>query len=53
MTRDCTLAGVAIKYDVDIADIRRANGLSMDDRAMFSRAELLVPRAPGVLKQIG
>lgn len=38
-----TLAGLAIRYNVSVADIRRANGL-LSDTAMFARDTLLIPK---------
>ncbi|KAH0452737.1 hypothetical protein IEQ34_020036 [Dendrobium chrysotoxum] len=37
-----TLAGVAIKYGVEVADIKRMNGL-VTDRQMFARKSLQIP----------
>lgn len=36
------LAGLAIKYNVTVADIKRANGL-LSDTAMFAKDTLLIP----------
>lgn len=38
-----TLAGLAIRYNVSVADIKRANGL-LSDTAMFARDTLLIPK---------
>lgn len=40
-----TLAGLAIKHNVSVADIKRANGL-LSDTAMFGRDSILVPTQP-------
>lgn len=37
-----TLAGLAIKYNVSVSDIKRCNGL-LSDTAMFARDTLLIP----------
>ncbi|XP_071695121.1 uncharacterized protein [Rutidosis leptorrhynchoides] len=42
VTRYDTLAGVAIKYGVEVADIKRMNGLTTDIQ-MFSRKSLRIP----------
>ena len=36
------LAGLAIKYNVTVADIKRANGL-LSDTAMFAKDTLQIP----------
>lgn len=41
-----TLAGIAIKYGVEISDIKRANGL-VSDSQMFAHKTLLIP-LPGI-----
>nr|GEV58426.1 hypothetical protein [Tanacetum cinerariifolium] len=45
VTRFDTLAGVAIKYGVEVADIKRMNGLTTDLQ-MFARKSLRIP-SPG------
>lgn len=45
VTKSDTLAGLAIKYNVSVLDIKRANGL-MSENMMWSRAKLLIPREP-------
>lgn len=40
-----TLAGLAIKYNVAVADIKRTNSL-LSDSAMFARDTLLIPTRP-------
>ena len=45
ISRHDTLAGIAVRYGVSPADVRRANGL-LSDSAMFARPTLLVPRGP-------
>lgn len=45
VSRFDTLAGVAIKYGVEVADIKRMNGLT-SDLQMFSRKSLRIP-SPG------
>eukprot|EP00897_Mesotaenium_endlicherianum_P005781 jgi/Mesen1/5230/ME000026S04543 len=42
VTKLDTLAGLAIKYGVEVMDIKRANGL-MNDMQMFARKTLRVP----------
>ncbi|KAI3746536.1 hypothetical protein L6452_08970 [Arctium lappa] len=42
VTKFDTLAGVAIKYDVEVADIKRMNGLTTDLH-MFARKTLQIP----------
>ena len=42
MARLDNLAGLAIKYNVTVADIKRANGL-LSDTAMFAKDTLLIP----------
>eukprot|EP00884_Botryococcus_braunii_P010619 jgi/Botrbrau1/19559/Bobra.0035s0051.1 len=37
-----TLAGLAVKYNVSVADIKRVNGL-LSDQAMFAKDKLLIP----------
>mmetsp|Transcript_37176 Transcript_37176/g.109670 ORF Transcript_37176/g.109670 Transcript_37176/m.109670 type:complete len:110 (-) Transcript_37176:373-702(-) len=37
-----TLAGIAIKYNVSVADLKRFNGL-LSETAMYGRESLLVP----------
>ncbi|GFR50424.1 hypothetical protein Agub_g12643 [Astrephomene gubernaculifera] len=38
-----TLAGLAIRYNVSVGDIKRANGL-LSDNALYARSTILVPR---------
>lgn len=40
-----TLAGLAVKYNVTVSDIKRCNGL-LSDSAMFARDTLLIPTKP-------
>ncbi|DBA83999.1 hypothetical protein WJX77_002401 [Trebouxia sp. C0004] len=42
VTKLDTLAGIAVKYNVSVADIKRANGL-LSDTAMFAKDYLLIP----------
>jgi len=42
VSRMDNLAGLAIKYNVTVADIKRANGL-LSDTAMFAKDTLLIP----------
>ncbi|KAL3130919.1 hypothetical protein ABBQ38_000246 [Trebouxia sp. C0009 RCD-2024] len=42
ITKLDTLAGIAVKYNVSVADIKRANGL-LSDTAMFAKEYLLIP----------
>ncbi|XP_004966551.1 uncharacterized protein LOC101760139 [Setaria italica] len=46
VSRMDTLAGIAIKYGVEISDIKRANGL-VSDSQMFAHKRLLIP-LPGM-----
>lgn len=43
-----TLAGLALRYNVSVSAIRRANGLA-GESDLFARAAVLIPppRAPG------
>jgi len=45
VSRHDTLAGVAVRYGVSPADVRRANGL-VSDTCIFARPTLLVPTGP-------
>ncbi|KAK9867163.1 hypothetical protein WJX84_006525 [Apatococcus fuscideae] len=40
-----TLAGLAIRYNVTVSDIKRANGL-LSDNSMFARDTLIIPSGP-------
>ncbi|KAK9825791.1 hypothetical protein WJX74_008013 [Apatococcus lobatus] len=40
-----TLAGLAIRYNVTVSDIKRANGL-LSDNSMFARTSLIIPNNP-------
>ncbi|CAL5223678.1 g6229 [Coccomyxa viridis] len=42
VTKLDTMAGLAIRYGVSVADIKRANGL-LSDSAMFAKDKLLIP----------
>ncbi|KAL4451894.1 hypothetical protein ABPG75_007556 [Micractinium tetrahymenae] len=45
LTKLDTLAGLAVKYNVTVSDIKRANGM-LADNAMFGKDTLLIPTRP-------
>lgn len=45
LTKLDTLAGLAVRYNVTVSDIKRANGL-LADTAMFAKETLLIPTRP-------
>eukprot|EP00899_Mesostigma_viride_P007239 jgi/Mesvir1/16516/Mv10066-RA.1 len=45
-----TLAGLAIKYNVQVADIKRLNGLALDS-SLFARQMIYIPK-PGLMPSI-
>ncbi|KAI3437885.1 hypothetical protein D9Q98_000330 [Chlorella vulgaris] len=45
LTKLDTLAGLAVRYNVTVSDIKRANGL-LADSAMFGKDTLLIPTRP-------
>ncbi|PSC70710.1 heat shock 70B [Micractinium conductrix] len=45
LTKLDTLAGLAVRYNVTVSDIKRANGL-LADTAMFAKDTLLIPTRP-------
>lgn len=51
VSKSDTIAGLAVKYNTTIADIKRVNGLR-SDFAMFARSTLVIP-SPGATSNVG